>query len=98
MTTTIETAVEAEVQRRLAEALNAAALVPTVFTVNEAAEKLRVSRSTVYQLIADGELVPSRVSRKVLIPASEVARLLALRGPVPEQSRNPGKSPFGVSA
>lgn len=75
----LEQAVEAEVARRVAEALESASVVPKVFTVDETAEKLRVSRSTVYKMIADGELVPSRVSRRVLIPATEVARVLDLR-------------------
>lgn len=78
-TSTLEQAVEAEVARRVAEALESAATVPTVYTVDEAVEKMRVSRSTIYKMINDGELVPSRVSRRVLIPATEVARALALR-------------------
>ncbi|BBY99479.1 helix-turn-helix domain-containing protein [Mycolicibacterium fallax] len=73
--TELEKAIEDEVQRRLAERAQPAA--PTVYTVDEAAAVLRVSRSTVYKMIGDGELTPTRVSRRVLIPGSEVERLLA---------------------
>lgn len=75
----IEEAIEAEVARRLAEAIATASPVPVVYTVDETSEKLRVSRSTVYKMLADGELVASRVTRRVLIPATEVARVLELR-------------------
>lgn len=73
--TDLEQAIEAEVERRLAERAQPDA--PVVYTVDEAAAKLRVSRSTVYKMLADGELTPTRVSRRVLIPGSEVERLLA---------------------
>lgn len=75
----IEEAIEAEIARRLAEAMTTASPVPVVYTVDEAAECLRVSRSTVYKMLSDGELVASRVTRRVLIPATEVARVLDLR-------------------
>jgi excisionase family DNA binding protein len=76
---TIDEAIEAEVKRRVAAALESASEVPTVFTVDEAAAALKVSRSTVYLMIRDGEIVPSRMTRRVLIPSAEVARVLDVR-------------------
>jgi excisionase family DNA binding protein len=73
---TVAEAIEAEVRRRVSDALEERAHVPVVFTVDETAEKLKVSRSTVYKMIADGELTRAAVRAKVLIPASEVARVL----------------------
>lgn len=77
-TVSLEAAIEAEVQRRVAEALGRNS-VPKVFTVNEAAEKIRVSRTTVYDMIRAGELTPTANPRKVLIPAAEIERVLSLR-------------------
>ncbi|SHZ79953.1 DNA binding domain, excisionase family [Mycobacteroides abscessus subsp. abscessus] len=77
--TTLEQAIEDEVQRRVAAALETAATVPVVYTVSEAARVLKVGRSTVYEMIRARELTPSAHPRKVLIPASEVARVLGLR-------------------
>jgi excisionase family DNA binding protein len=80
MTTSIEAAIEAEVQRRVAEALAEQSSTPIVRTVAEACGDLRVSRSTLYGMIRDGEITPSRMTRRILIPASEIARVLAARG------------------
>lgn len=72
--TDLEKAIEAEVERRVAEALRTRSL-PQTLTVEEAAKALRVGRSTVYAMIRSGELHPARNPRRVLIPASEVERL-----------------------
>lgn len=40
------------------------ALSPDLFTVNEAALYLRVSRTTVYTLIADGDLPTIKIRRR----------------------------------
>jgi excisionase family DNA binding protein len=76
--TNIEQAIEEEVQRRVDAALEAP--LPKVLTVPEACTQLRVSKSTLYAMIRDGELVPSRLTRRVLIPATEIARVLDVRG------------------
>ena len=76
--TSLEQAVEEEVERRVAarlEELNA--VRPRVLTVDEAAKELRLSRSTVYKMITEGELVTANNPRRVLIPQSEVDRLNA---------------------
>ena len=81
--TTIEEAVEAEVRRRVAEALaehTAVPPVPKVLTVDESCGALRVSRSTLYGMIRSGEITPSKLTRRILIPASEISRVLDIRG------------------
>ncbi len=72
----LESAIEAEVASRVAAELAKVSAVPAVFTVPEAAEKMKVSRSTVYEMLKAGEIQRSPVKRRVLIPASEVARVL----------------------
>ena len=44
--------------------------------INEAAELLAVDRSTVYKLIARGELRPVRVGSRQRIPADQLERLV----------------------
>lgn len=44
--------------------------------INEAAELLAVDRSTVYKLIARGELRPVRVGSRQRIPAEQLERLV----------------------
>lgn len=48
----------------------------TLFTVDEAAEQLRVSRSLIYSALRDGRLRGVKIGRRRLIPASEVDRLI----------------------
>ncbi len=72
----VEAAIEQEVQRRLKE--KAAEQVPIVYTVEEAMGLMKVSRSTVYKLISDGVLKTAGISRRTLIPASEIQRVLAV--------------------
>ena len=76
---TIEQVIEEEVRRRVAEALELASAVPTVYTVSEAANVLKIGRSTLYQMLKAGEISQTAHPRKVLIPASEVARVLSMR-------------------
>lgn len=44
--------------------------------INEAAQLLAVDRSTVYKLIARGDLRPVRVGSRQRIPAEQLERLL----------------------
>lgn len=74
--TSLEQAIEAEVARRLEKRLEEQQQMPRVFTVSETASKLRVSRSTVYKMLADGDLRRAPITRRALIPAAEVARVL----------------------
>jgi len=72
---------------QLAEAIaamlsaTAAAAVPaaaseTVLTIDEVAERLKISRSLVYRAIGDGKLRSIRIGKRRLVPASEIARLI----------------------
>lgn len=77
--TSLERAVEEEVERRVAARLEELNLVrPRVLTVSEAVTELRLSRSTIYKMIAEGELSTASNPRRVLIPQSEVDRLNAV--------------------
>ena len=74
----IELLIEAEVERRVAELTTAPA---ALLTVDEFATQARLAKSTVYGLIRDGKVRPSAGNtRRVLIPASELDRWLAVDG------------------
>lgn len=45
-------------------------------TKAETADRLRVSRSTLDRLIADGEIRAKRIGRRVIVTDSEIARFL----------------------
>ena len=49
----------------------------TALTIAQAAEALTVSISTMKALIAKGSVRVVRLGRRVIVPASEIARLLA---------------------
>jgi len=53
---------------------------------HEFAERLSISRWTVYKMIGDGRIQSIKISRLVRIPASEVQRLIQ-RGLRPAQGR-----------
>lgn len=48
-----------------------------MLTVAEAADKLRVSRSTLYTLLAAGQVRGVKIGRRRFVPASEVARIVS---------------------
>ena len=49
---------------------------PTAYlTIREAARHLRVSKSTLYNRIADGSLNPTKLKRRTLIPRAQVEAL-----------------------
>ena len=57
----------------------AAGVVPVVlYTVNEAADALRLSRTQIYELIHSGRLVTVTQGRRRLVPASAIAEYVAL--------------------
>ncbi|UBV15001.1 helix-turn-helix domain-containing protein [Mycolicibacterium fortuitum] len=74
----LEQAIEEEVARRVAERLAETDVAPRVYTVNEAAAAMHVSRSTVYKMLADGEIQKAPLTRRVLIPADQVSRQLGV--------------------
>jgi excisionase family DNA binding protein len=53
------------------------ALAESVFTVEEAAEYLRISRSALYREIAAGKIKPAKIGARTIIVGSELARYLA---------------------
>jgi excisionase family DNA binding protein len=58
---------------------------PLVYTLHEAAERLKVSGKTVRRLVAAGRLARVRGLRRLLIPAGELERF------VEENSRSLGE-------
>ena len=57
----------------------ATALVPLVLTAIQAARLLSVGRTTVYELIAAGDLETVHIGRSMRIPADSVHAFVALR-------------------
>jgi excisionase family DNA binding protein len=78
LTSAIEALITEEVQRRVAE--TAASTIPPL-TVDEFAAKSRLAKPTVYSLIRRNRLrTVDTGTRRVLIPASELARWLTAKG------------------
>jgi len=50
-----------------------------LYTISETAERLRVSRSTIYRLIASGDLLVIRLGTAPRIPAKVVERFIDCR-------------------
>ena len=50
-----------------------------LLTVDEAAEALALSRSTIYRLLKSGDLVATRIGTAVRIPESSVRRFVDAR-------------------
>lgn len=48
----------------------------TLLTINEVAERLRISKGLVYRMIGDGKLRSIRIGKRRLVPATEVTRLI----------------------
>lgn len=79
MSTTDPAALAATIAAVLAATQSEPAPVPapaTVLTVDEAADRLKVSRSLIYSQLRSGELRSIRLGRRRLIPAAEVDRII----------------------
>ena len=61
---------------RIAEPEMKTANAPTVFTVCEVAEILRLGKISVYQAIERGEIPCIRIGRRILIPRHALEQLL----------------------
>ncbi len=48
-----------------------------LMTLSKASEELQVSRDTLRRLAASGELKTVRLARRILVPASEIARIVS---------------------
>ncbi len=56
--------------------------VPQMLTVEEAAERLRCSKTLVYAMLGDGRLPSVKVGRRRLLRAADVAQFVARGGAV----------------
>lgn len=50
---------------------------PILYTIEEAARLLRLSRTTLYELMWNDELVPFRVGRRIRFTRAELERFVA---------------------
>lgn len=56
---------------------NDAAAEPLLYTMDEAAQRLRVSREYLYRMRARGELVVVKFGRRTLVESTEIDRVIA---------------------
>lgn len=61
--------------------------LPEVLTVEEAQQRLRISRNAAYSAVERGEIPSVKIGRRILIPRAAFERLL--RGEPAEQHRAP---------
>jgi len=47
-----------------------------VYTVDEVRKRLKLSRGATYEAIRNGQIPSLRIGRRILVPASSLARLL----------------------
>ena len=58
---------------------DAAAVLPLLVDVRQAAKMMNISAGTVRNLVLRGELRPTRIGRRVLFAVEELRRFIALR-------------------
>lgn len=51
--------------------------LPSLVSIREASERLGIGRTTIYRLISMGDLQPTRIGRRTLIPVVQIERVLA---------------------
>jgi excisionase family DNA binding protein len=69
-----------EFLEKLRRLLNAGVKPSRLLTIPEAAERLRMSRTSVYKLLGNGELERRNVGRSVRIAEEDVERFIARQG------------------
>ena len=57
-----------------------------VYSRREAADALRVSLRTIDSLLARGQLISKRIGRRVLIPETEIQKLLQQDTPIADRA------------
>jgi excisionase family DNA binding protein len=58
----------------------ATGFAPIAYRVNDACRLLSISRSHLYDLVAEGKVRLVKIGNRSLVPASEIARLVAGEG------------------
>ena len=61
----------------MSEKNGAASVPPVLYTMEEAAEVLRVSREYLYRMRQRGELIVVKFGRRTLVEATEIDRVIA---------------------
>lgn len=61
----------------MSETSAASTTPPKLYTMEETAEVLRVSREYLYRMRKNGDLIVVRFGRRVLVEASEIQRVIA---------------------
>lgn len=56
---------------------NEAATTPLLYTMEETANLLRVTREYLYRMRKNGDLVVARFGRRILVEATEIDRVIA---------------------
>jgi excisionase family DNA binding protein len=51
--------------------------LPSLVSIRAASERLGIGRTTIYKLISRGDLQPTRIGRRTLIPVAQIERVLA---------------------
>ncbi len=71
-------------------------MTPTIYTIPEACQMLRVSRDTLYRMWKAGTIGCVKIGRHTYVPVSEIERLTTTLSTYPQQS--PVGEPVGIPA
>jgi len=67
-------------------------LTKAAYSVNETLNVLSIGRTSLYMLVKRGDLKPSKLGRKTLFTAADIAALLTKLQPVDTQRSTPRRS------
>jgi excisionase family DNA binding protein len=59
---------------------DAGTIAPVCYRINDACKLLSISRSHLYDLVAEGQVRLVKIGNRSLVPASEIARLSGMEG------------------